>query len=83
MKKMTMEMKIFHLFKRRQAIVQGLEKDGYTIIIYPTKIETGYYEKWRHTRNGNILELKYNENNISLYINGRLKSKEQTWFSDV
>ena len=76
-------MKILRLFKRRQTIAQEFEKDGYTIIIYPTKITGGYYEKWRHMRNGNILELKYNENNISLYINGKLKSKEQTCFRDA
>lgn len=83
MKKMMMAMKMLRLFKRRQTIVQEYEKDGYTIVIYPTKVSTGYYEKWKHSRNGNILELKYNENNISLYINGKLKSKEQTWFRDA
>ena len=83
MKKMTMVMKMLRLFRRRQTIVQEYANDGYTIVISPTKIATGYYEKWKHTRNGNILELKYNENNISLYINGELKSKEQTWFGDA
>ena len=78
-----MAMKMLRLFRRRQTIIQEFAADGYTIVIYPTKISTGYYEKWKHTRNGNILELKYNEDNISLYINGKIKSKEPTCFRDA
>lgn len=69
--------KILHLFKRRQSIAQEYTRDGYNIMIFPTKLQNEYYEKWKHNRNGNILELRYNEDHISLYINKKLKSEER------
>ena len=75
--------KLVHLFKRRRSIAKEYSSDGYKIMIYPTKIQNEYYEKWKHYRNGNILELRYNEDHISLYINKKLKSDERFCRKDV